>query len=100
MPTMPAEYNRIRQREWRARLLLDPEKHEQLKAKKRAQSQANPKKRSKEKNQSYAKNLTNAYVAMTMEIPVKDAPPELLEVKRKIIQLTRTLKGTTNHDPS
>ena len=99
MSRMSLEYNRIKQREWRERLAANPEEHEKYKAKKRAHWKSyNPPKRTKEERNRYSKNLTNAYVAMTMCVSVKNVPVELLEVKRKILTLKRTLKEIANNE--
>jgi|APGre2960657404_1045060.scaffolds.fasta_scaffold313103_2 hypothetical protein len=98
------DYNRIKQAEWRQRTLDDPEAKALFYAKKRVQNQvryANGKaNKSKEANRKYAKTLTNAYVAMTMGVGVKDIPVQLLEVKRQILTLKRTLKGTAKNEQS
>ena len=44
--------------------------------------------------------LSDGYVAMTMGYKIADVPRPLLEIKRQILILNRTLKGKTNNDES
>ena len=46
-----------------------------------------------DKSKSGIVNLTDSYVAMSMRIPVDEAPKELIEVKRNILKLKRELKN-------
>lgn len=50
---------------------------------------------SKARDAKYCASLTDGYIAQLLGLPVKKAPPQLIELKREHLRLVRLLKEKT-----
>lgn len=92
-------YNRAAQKAWKERLIANPVAFAQWKERRNLlrknwkTSPANTGAAKKAKNIKLRDKLTDGYVAMTLGLKLSEVPKPIIEAKRQIILLKRTVKG-------